>query len=191
MGLFAWDQMHYRETDIFNASGTYTGANNVSYSFNQNSSTASSWDSVSTYTANNAVYATQFGNSYSFDLAASDSAVNFAGNTLYGANGYPISLLASPTSSTTLYAENFTAGSSAGLSVTTNNVVNGQNSGLAQSAWAISNSGIAGSRYYYNNTCPSQKSHLFRFEQIFTPGYGGEIGKADAKNNAEVSFQRS
>ncbi len=167
--FFTWDQTHERANSSFNGTGTYTAANGTSYSLNQNSSKTSSWDSVRASTSSTAVYTNLFGDSWNYSVAASDSTANFSKN-----------LSDPPASGTTFLAQVSNTGSDGGFSITTNNLVNGEDGNLANSLWFSSYTGTSGSRYYYNNTAtvPGTSSGnsdtvSWNVSQQSTSNYGG------------------
>jgi len=184
---FNWDQTHERGNSSFNGTGTYTAANGVSYSLNQNSSKTSSWDSVRAYTddgsgsnSGTVVNTNQYGDSWKYDLTASDVAANFSTDTQYDANGYPTDLFAAPAGGTTYLARAFNGGSDWGFAINTNSVVDGANAGQASSLQFNSYGGVTGSRYYYNNTATVNGSSsgnsdtvAWNVSQQSTSSYGG------------------
>ncbi len=141
--LYGWDQTYYRESDSDNANGTYTAGNAASYGVTQKATATYSWASSRVFTSNDsgsgngtAVYTDQYGSTWMSYLSVGDAAGNFASDSQYDANGYPTDLFAPPASGTTFLARTFDSGSSNGSTVTTWNVVDGEDDDLSSVVWS-------------------------------------------------------
>ena len=71
---YEWDHEKYSETNVYDATGTYTAANTTGYSTQELAATASSWDTTRTVnnSAATATYTTIRGNAWSYDLTTTD-----------------------------------------------------------------------------------------------------------------------